>query len=75
MHTLKIKVSDRVYDKFKSYIDEFDKEDFEILSENEKFYDVKNFLDKELQKVKDGTAKYYTVDELDKRLDKIIDEN
>ena len=75
MPTITIKISDKIYDQFKSYVDEFDHDDFEILTEHENYYEAKKYIQHELIEMREGRAKYYTLEEFENILDKAIDEN
>ncbi len=74
MHTIKLKVSDKIYDKFLWLLSKFSKDEIEILRE-ERTQDntlAKDYLKKELNEIKSGNAKFITQSEFEKRLDEII---
>ncbi len=74
MHTIKLKVSDKIYDRFLWLLSKFNKDEIEILKE-ERTKDnsmVKDYLKEELDEIKKGNAKFITQAEFEKRLDEII---
>ena len=75
MHTIKLKVSNNVYEKFKSIISKFEPTDIEIIKEYDNYYEAKKYVEHELQEMKEGKAEYYTLEEFEEILDRIIDEN
>ncbi len=72
MHTLKLKIHDTVFDKFMKIIDQFGKDEIEIITEKDEFSSVKKYLQSELNEIVSEKAVFYSFDETNKKLDKII---
>ncbi len=72
MQTIRLRVNDKVYKHLIKILSKFKKEDIQVITEDEKFISVQNYLEKELSKVEDISAEYIDIDELDKSLDDTI---
>lgn len=72
MHTIRLKINDKVYDRFIWLLSKFNKEEVEIISEEQDFISTKEYLQKELEEINSGEAVFYSQKELDDRLDKVI---
>ena len=72
MQTIRLKISDKVYDKFLWLLSKFSKEEIEIVNEKKEFNSTKKYLDKELEEVISGKAKFISHNELENRLNKIV---
>jgi len=72
MHTIKLKISDKVYDKFIAILNKFSKEEIEVIGIDDQFKADQNYLEKELNEVQEGKACYLTLDDLEKRIENTI---
>lgn len=72
MHTIQLKISEKVYDKFLWLLSKFSKDEIEIVSEPNDFLATKAYLQKELDEIQEGNAKFISHDEFENRLDQII---
>ena len=72
MHTIQLKINDKVYDRFLWLLSKFSKEEVEIISENQEFISTKKYLQQELDEIQNGNAKFISQSELESRLDQII---
>ena len=72
MTTIKLKVSDKILDKFIWLLNQFSKEDLTIIEEDESFNSNKENLKKELDYVESGKAKFHSVNEANEILEKVI---
>ena len=72
MYTIQLKISDKVYDKFIWLLSKFNKEEIEIVSEDSDFISTKNYLQKELNEIETGKAKFVSQNEFENRLNNII---
>ena len=72
MRTVRLKISDSVFEKFQLLISRFDKGEIELLSEEREFLSTQKYLQNELSEVQEGKAEYHSQEELDARLDKVI---
>jgi hypothetical protein len=75
MHTLKLNVDDKIYDKLIWFLKKFSKDELEIIVEDVKFQQNKKYLESELQEINEGKGIYFTTEEVEKRLDKIIEKH
>ena len=71
MHTIRLKIHEKVYDKFIWFLNRFTKDEVEIISEDEEFEDTREYLQQELEEIKSGKATFYSQEELEKRLDQV----
>ncbi len=72
MHTIQLKINDKVYDKFLWLLSKFNKEEIEIITENQDFLLTKNYLQEELDDIISGNAKFISQNELEDKLDQIV---
>ncbi len=72
MHTIQLKISDKVYDKFLWLLSKFTKDEIEIINEEQDFISTQKYLQKELEEIENGQAKFISQKELEKRLGQII---
>lgn len=73
MRTIQLKIHDKVYDRILWLLSKFNKEEVEIISDDQDFAANQKYLQKELKEIESGKATFYSHDELDKRLDQVID--
>ena len=69
MHTIKLKIDDRIYDKLIRQLSEFSKDEVEIVIDEPNYTEIKKYLDAELDDIKSGNAKFLTVEEAEQRLE------
>lgn len=72
MHTLKLKIDERIYDQFLVLLSKFSKDEIEIIMDESSFLETKKYLDDELNEMNNGNAKFLTVNEAEQRLEKVI---
>lgn len=72
MHTIQLKINDKVYDRFILLLSKFNKEEVEIVSEDQDFASNMIYLQKELDEIQSGNANFISQRELVSRLDQII---
>jgi len=72
MHTVKLRVKDRVYDKLILLLSKFSKDEVEIIPETSDFAKNQKYLVDELQEILNGNAKFIEIDEAEQRLENII---
>lgn len=72
MLTLKIKISENVYDKFINLLSKFNKEDIEIIGENQEYLRNKKYLTEEYEDIINGKASFLEINEAEERIEKII---
>jgi hypothetical protein len=72
MHTIRLKVNDKIYDKLMWLLSKFSKDEIEIDVENSIFTADQKYLEKELKEIISGEAKFIGVEEAEERLEKSI---
>lgn len=63
MKTIKLEISNKIYDKVLWLLEQFNSEDLKIIDDNKA---IKNYLSKELETIDNGTAEFISLEELDK---------
>lgn len=72
MHTIQLKINDKVYDRFLWLLSKFNKEEVEIISDNQDFITTQKYLHKELKEIENESASFLSQNEFENRLDDII---
>ncbi len=75
MHTLRLRVNDRVYDKFIWLLSKFNKDEIEVIPETNDFTKNQKYLAGELNEILNGKAKFVEMEEAEERLENIIKKN
>jgi vacuolar-type H+-ATPase subunit E/Vma4 len=72
MHTIRLKINEKVYDKFIWFLNRFTKDEVEIIPEDEEFDKTREYLEQELEEIESGKATFYSQEKVEKRLDQVI---
>jgi len=72
MHTIKLKIDDKVYDKLIWLLGKFAKDEVEIVMEESTFLETKKYLDSELNDIQSNKANFFSLNETEQRLDNLI---
>ena len=72
MHTIKLKIDDRVYDKLIWLLGKFTKDELEIVIEEPDFTKTKKHLEIELDDILSDKANFLTVNETEQKLENLI---
>jgi len=75
MHTLRLRVNNRVYDKFIWLLSKFNKDEIEVIPETNDFTKNQKYLAGELNEILNGKAKFVEMEEAEERLENIIKKN
>jgi len=75
MHTLRLKISDKVFDKLVKLLKKFNKDEVEIIDDHSEFIDNQKYLQKEYSEIVDGKPKYIELDQANVYLEDIIKKN
>lgn len=75
MHTLRLKINDKIFDKLVWLLGKFSKNELEIINEDNEFFENQIYLEKELKEIVDGKAKFLEIDEVEQRLENTIKKN
>jgi hypothetical protein len=72
MHSVKLIIDDKIYDKLLWLLGKFNKDELEIVIEGSNLQENKKYLEAELKEVVEGNASFYSLNEVEQKLDKII---
>ncbi len=72
MHIMRLRVNEGIYEKLMWFLNKFDKDELEIISETEHYTANQNYLAKELDEIVAGEAKFLSMEEVEQRLENII---
>jgi uridine kinase len=72
MHTIRLRVNDKVYKHLIKILSKFSKEEIQVIAEDETFISIQQYFEKEIAQVEDGSAEYIDIDELNNHLDDTI---
>ncbi|HNW96886.1 MAG TPA: hypothetical protein PKK00_00580 [Bacteroidales bacterium] len=75
MQTLRIRVSDNIYNNLMRLLGKFKKNEIEVITEDEKYLSIQNYLLNEFNQVKEGNATYHSIEDLENNLENIIKKN
>ncbi len=69
MKTLKLEISNKIYDKVLWLLQQFNPEDVKVIDED---YSEKEYLQKTLEYIDNGNAEFISIEELDKVMEERI---
>ncbi len=72
MQTIRLRVSNRIYKNLMWFLKRFDKDEIQVIQESDEFLSVQEYLQEELSKVEEGSAKFISLDNLENDLDDTI---
>lgn len=72
METIRIDCEPNIKTKIVEFLNNFSSKDYKIVTEDTSFLDEKKKLEATLEKMANGNAEYYSLDELDNYLEKTI---
>lgn len=72
MHTIRLKINDKVFDKLVWFLNKFSTDEVEIINEDTEFFENQEYLENELGEILKGKANFIELDEVDDRLENII---
>jgi len=73
MHTIHLKINEKVYEKFLWLLTKFSREEVEIITDDQEFISTKEFLQKELDEIKSNNAHFYSQTEFEDKLGRVIE--
>jgi hypothetical protein len=74
METIRIDCEPNIKSKIVEFLNNFSSHEYKIINEESSYIDEKRKLEASFEKLKNGTATCYSLDELDKFLDETISE-
>jgi len=54
------------------FLKRFGKNEIEVISENDEYFSIQEYLKKELEKIENGTAEFISLNQLDEELESTI---
>jgi hypothetical protein len=72
MQTIRLKVSDKIFHNLMWFLGRFNNDEIQILSENNEFLSVQQYLENELLAMESGKRDFIGMDELAHHLEKSI---
>jgi len=75
MQTIRLRVNEKVYKNLIRFLSKFSNDEIQVIEENETYLSIQQYLEKELASVKDGSAEYTTIEDLENILDATIRKN
>jgi hypothetical protein len=72
METIRIDCEPNIKSRIVEFLNNFSSNDYKIVTEDDSFKNDKIKLEATLEKIANGTARYYSIDELDNYLEKTI---
>jgi 2C-methyl-D-erythritol 2,4-cyclodiphosphate synthase len=72
METIRIDCEPNIKIKIVEFLNNFSSKDYKIVTEDASFINDKKKLEATLEKITNGTAEYFSLDELDNYLEKTI---
>ena len=74
MQTIRLRVNESIYHNLMWFLKRFNQEEIEVIKENDEFLSIQRYLQAELESIKNGTAKFVTLEQLDQELEDVINE-
>lgn len=72
METIRIDCEPKIKSKILEFLNNFSSKDYKIITEDQSFINDKKKLEDTLEKMSNGSAEYFSIDELDNYLEKTI---
>ena len=72
MQTIRLRIDDKIYKPFMWLLQRFSKDEIEVIHETNDYLSVKEYLEKELDEVEEGSAEYISLEKLDEELENTI---
>ncbi len=72
MHTLRLRVSEKVVRNLMWFLERFNKDEIQVISESNEFLSVQKYLEQELMEMETGNSEFISLEELDNHLEKTI---
>jgi hypothetical protein len=75
MHTIRLRINDKVYDRFIWLLSKFNRDELEIIPESSDFIENQRYLLAELDDITQGNANFVSEQEANERLERKIRQN
>ncbi|MFW5758206.1 MAG: tRNA pseudouridine synthase A [Bacteroidota bacterium] len=72
MQTIRLRVNDSIFQQLMWFLKRFDKNEIEVINENEEYLSIQEYLKKELENIENETADFISFNQLDEELESTI---
>ncbi|RLD43876.1 MAG: tRNA pseudouridine synthase A [Bacteroidetes bacterium] len=72
MQTIRLQVNNSAYKHLMQFLSKFNKEELQIINEDQEFLSVQNYLQNELVSIEQGNAEFISLNQLDAELEDTI---
>lgn len=72
MQTIRLRINDKIYKHLMWFLKRFNKEELQVIHEDDEFLSIQEYLNKELEKIENGTSESITIEQLDDGLETTI---
>ena len=72
MHTIRLRVNDKVYRNLMWFLERFKKDEIQVINEDSEFISIQEHLKTELEILENVKNEFVTLEELDDELEKTI---
>ena len=72
MQTIRMMVSDKVFDNLMWFLSRFTTDEIQVIKESNEYVSIQNYLQHELSQIEEGKAEYLTLEALDQQLEETI---
>lgn len=69
MQTITLRIDSSIYDRLMSMLGTFGKDELEVVATDDRFEADRRYLAAELEEIRQGKAKFYTIEEAEERLE------
>ena len=73
MHTIRLRVNDKVYRNLMWFLERFKKDEIQVINEDSEFISIQEYLKTELKILENLKNEFVTLEELDDELEKTIE--
>lgn len=74
MQTIRLRINDKIYKNILWLLGRFDKEELQVIEEDEQFVSAKSYLIKELERLNNEEVELFEIDDIDRKLEDTIKE-
>ena len=75
MQTIRIMVSDKVFDNLMWFLSRFNTDEIQVIKESNEYVSIQNYLQHELNQIEEGKIEYLTLEALDQQLEETINKH
>jgi hypothetical protein len=75
MQTIRMVVSDKVFDNLMWFLSRFNLDEIQVITEGNEYISIQNYLQHELKQVEEGKMEYLTLEQLDQQLEETINKH